>query len=55
MVNLEILFAPLHRSSPLIGWLRCQTIQTEDGPNIAERTQKAVFIVRCLWWSALIS
>jgi hypothetical protein len=30
--NLEILFAPLHRSSPFIGGLRCQAIQTEHGP-----------------------
>jgi hypothetical protein len=46
--NLEILFAPLHRSSFFIGGLRCQAIQTEHGPHIAERTQKAVYIVRCL-------
>jgi hypothetical protein len=46
--NLEILFGPLHRSSPSIGELRCQAIQTELGPYIAERTQKAVYIVRCL-------
>jgi hypothetical protein len=46
--NLEILFGPLHRSSPFIGELRCQAIQMEDGPYIAERTQNAVFIVRCL-------
>jgi hypothetical protein len=45
---LEILFAPLHRSFPFIGGLRCQEIQTEHGPFIAERTQKAVYIVRCL-------
>jgi hypothetical protein len=32
-----------------IGELRCQAIQTEHGPCIAERTQKAVYIVRCLW------
>jgi hypothetical protein len=38
--NLEILFAPFHRSSPFIGGLRCQAIQTEHGPYIAERTQK---------------
>jgi hypothetical protein len=30
--NLEILFAPLHRSSPFTGGLRCQAIQTEHGP-----------------------
>jgi hypothetical protein len=36
--NLEILFAPLHRSSPFIGGLHCQAIQTEHGPYIAERT-----------------
>jgi hypothetical protein len=47
--NLEILFGPLHRSYPFIGELRCQAIQTEHGPYIAERTQKAVYIVRCLW------
>jgi hypothetical protein len=41
--NLEMLFAPLHRSSPFIGG--CQAIQTEHGPYIAERTQKAVFII----------
>jgi hypothetical protein len=46
---LEILFVPLHRSSPFIGGLRCQAIQTEHGPFIAERIQKAVYIVRCLW------
>jgi hypothetical protein len=51
--NLEILFALLHRSSPMKGELRCQAIQTEHGPYIAERTQKAVYIVRCLWrWHA---
>jgi hypothetical protein len=38
---LEILFGPLHRSSPFIGELRCQAIQTEHGPYIAERTQKS--------------
>jgi hypothetical protein len=47
--NFEILFAPLHRSSPFIGRLRCQAIQTEHGLYIAERTQKAVYIVRYLW------
>jgi hypothetical protein len=47
--NLELLFAPLHRSSPFIGGLRCQAIQTEHGPYIAERTLKAVNIVICLW------
>jgi hypothetical protein len=46
--NLEILFGPLHRSSPFIGDLRCQAIQMEHGPYIAETTQNAVFIVRCL-------
>jgi hypothetical protein len=46
--NLEILLGPLHRSSPFIGELRCQAIQTEHGPYMAERTQKAVYIVRCL-------
>jgi hypothetical protein len=47
--NLEILFAPLHRSSPFIRELRFQAIQTEHGPYMTERTQKAVYIVRCLW------
>jgi hypothetical protein len=46
--NFEILFAPFHRSFPFIGGLRCQAIQTEHGPYIAESTQKVVFIVRCL-------
>jgi hypothetical protein len=49
--NLEILFGPLHRSSPFIGELRCQAIQTEYCLYIAERTQKAVYIVSCLWSS----
>jgi hypothetical protein len=40
---------PPPQLSPFIGELRCQDIQTEDGLYIAERTQKAVFIVRCLW------
>jgi hypothetical protein len=40
---------PLHRSSPFIGGLRCQAIQMEHGPYIAEITQKVVYIVRCLW------
>jgi hypothetical protein len=48
--DLEILFGPLHRSSPFIGELRCQAIQMEPSPYIAERTQKAVYIVRCLWF-----
>jgi hypothetical protein len=47
--NLEILFGPLHCRSPFIGELRCQAIQTEHGPYIAERTQNAVYIVRYLW------
>jgi hypothetical protein len=47
--NLELLFAPLHRSSPFIRGLRCQAIQTENSPYITERTPKAVYIVRCLW------
>jgi hypothetical protein len=46
--NLEILFGPLHRSSLFIGELRCQAIQMEHGPYIAERTQKAIYIVRYL-------
>jgi hypothetical protein len=36
-----MLFGPLHRSSPFMGELRCQAIQMEHGPYIAERTQKA--------------
>jgi hypothetical protein len=48
-IYIEILFGPLHRSSPFIGELRCQALQTEHGPYIAERTQKAVYILRCLW------
>jgi hypothetical protein len=40
---------PLQRSSPFIGGLRCKAIQTEHGPYIGERSQKAVYIVRCLW------
>jgi hypothetical protein len=47
--NLEILFDPLHRSSPFIGELRCQAIKMEHGSYIADRAQKAVYIVRCLW------
>jgi hypothetical protein len=47
--TLEILFGPLHPSSPFIGELRCQAIQMEHCPYIAERTQNAVYIVRCLW------
>jgi hypothetical protein len=43
-----VLFVPLHRSSPFIGGLRCQAIQMEHGPYIAERNQKAVYIVRWL-------
>jgi hypothetical protein len=35
---------PLHRSSPFIGGPRFQAIQTEHGPYIAERTQKAVYL-----------
>jgi hypothetical protein len=46
--NFEILFGPLHRSSPFIRELRCQAIQTEHGPYAAERTQKAVYILKCL-------
>jgi hypothetical protein len=42
-------FAPLHRSSPFVQRLRCQAIQTEHGPYITERTQKAVYTVICLW------
>jgi hypothetical protein len=48
--NLEILFGPIHRSSPFIGELRCQASQMEHGPYIAERSQKAVYIVRYLWY-----
>jgi hypothetical protein len=39
----------LHRrAAAFIGELRCQAIQMEHRPYIAERTQKAVYIVRCL-------
>jgi hypothetical protein len=38
----------LHRRAAL-----GQAIQTEHGPYIAERTQKAVYIVRCLWLALL--
>jgi hypothetical protein len=33
----------------LIGELHCQAIQMEHSPYTAERTQNAVYIVRCLW------
>jgi hypothetical protein len=53
--NLEILFAPLHRSSPFIGGLLCQAIQMEHGPYIAERTPKSrLYIVRYLWTGAAL-
>jgi hypothetical protein len=54
--NLEILIGSLHRSSPFIGELRCQAIQTEHGPYIAERTQKSsiLYIVRCLWYDPTV-
>jgi hypothetical protein len=39
---------PPHCSSPFIRELRCQAIQMEHGPYIAERTQKAVYIKICL-------
>jgi hypothetical protein len=42
--NVEILFAPLYRSSPFIRGLRCQAIQTEQGPYITERIPKAVYM-----------
>jgi hypothetical protein len=48
-----VLIAPLHLSSPFIGGLRCQAIQTEHGPYITVRTQKAVYIVRCLWYNTV--
>jgi hypothetical protein len=32
--NLEIIFGPLHPTSPFIGELRCQAIQMEHGPYI---------------------
>jgi hypothetical protein len=35
----------LFGSSPFIEELRCQAIQMEHGPYIAERTQKVVYIV----------
>jgi hypothetical protein len=45
---INTIFAPLHRSSPFLRGLRCQAIQTEHGSYITERTQKTVYIVRCL-------
>jgi hypothetical protein len=52
--NLEILFAPFHRSSHFIGELRCQAIQTENGPNMKERTKKQsilwdVYVLAWIW------
>jgi hypothetical protein len=39
-----------YRHNPaFIGGLRCQAIQTENGPYTAERTQKAFYIVRRLF------
>jgi hypothetical protein len=46
--EMTLLFSQQHRISPFIGGLRCQAIQTKHSPYIAERTQKAVYIVRCL-------
>jgi hypothetical protein len=34
--------------------MRIQAIQTEHGPYIAERTQRAVYIVKCLWGSTVV-
>jgi hypothetical protein len=42
VVKFRNTICPLHRSSPFIGGLRCLAIQTEQGPYIEERTQKAV-------------
>jgi hypothetical protein len=42
------IWPPPHRNSPFIGELRCQAIQMEHAPYIAERTRNAVYIVRCL-------
>jgi hypothetical protein len=39
--NLEILFAPLHRSSPFIGGLRCQALQMEHGPHYSRKSPKS--------------
>jgi hypothetical protein len=39
--NLEILFGPLHCSSPFIGELRCQAIQTEHGPLYSRENPKS--------------
>jgi hypothetical protein len=48
--SLEILFGPLHRSSPFIGELRRQAIQIEHGLiQYSRESQNAVYIVRCLW------
>jgi hypothetical protein len=48
VVKFRNTICPLHRSTPFIGGLRFQAFQTEHGPYLAERTQKAVYIVRCL-------
>jgi hypothetical protein len=48
--NLEILFAPLNRSSPFIGEpCAVKLFKWNTLLYIAERTQSAVYIVRCLW------
>jgi hypothetical protein len=39
---------PLHRSSPFIGGLRCQAIQTEHGPYIAETRKNPKSSTYCL-------
>jgi hypothetical protein len=50
--NLELLFGPLHRSSPFIGELHALSSNSNGTRSyIAERTQNAVYIVRCLWFS----
>jgi hypothetical protein len=49
VVKFRNTISPLHRSSPFIRGLRCQAIQMEHGLYITERTQKAVYIVSCLW------
>jgi hypothetical protein len=55
--NLELLFVPLHRSSPFIGELRCQAIHMEHGlivareklPKTKESSAIAMDRPNCVW------
>jgi hypothetical protein len=58
--NLELLFGPLHRSSPFIGELRCQAIQMELGlikqrePKTQSNCEMSVVVpVTLLLWPEL--